>query len=413
MAVWNRRSGKDDVSLHWTATCAMQRVGTYWHMLPQANQARKAIWDAVDPRTGHRRIDDAFPLEIRENTREQDMLIRFKGGSTWQVLGSDSYNALVGSPPIGVVFSEYALADPNSWAFLRPILAENGGWAMFISTPRGRNHLQRMYDFARKDPLWFGELLTLNDTHVITPEQLDQERRELAAERGDEEAENIINQEYFCSFDASLPGSYYGKIIVNLEKQGRITQVPYDPRLPVTTAWDIGVGDSTAIWFAQQGRGGAVKLIDYYENSGVGADHYAKVIKDRDYNYDGHYLPHDVDDREWGNNATSRLAMLKSLGVKPVRVLPRASIDDGINAARALLQRCWFDEVKTERGVDALRQYQKVWDEKLKNFKSSPLHDWSSHASDGFRYLAQGLKTPRDDTRPRMRIAEMDYNEFG
>ncbi|TFH60878.1 MAG: hypothetical protein E4G90_09920, partial [Gemmatimonadales bacterium] len=240
VAVWNRRSGKDDVSLHWTATCAMQRVGTYWHMLPQANQARKAIWDAVEPRTGHRRIDDAFPLEIRENTREQDMLIRFKGGSTWQVLGSDSYNALVGSPPIGVVFSEYALADPNSWAFLRPILAENGGWAMFISTPRGRNHLQRMYDFARKDPLWFGELLTLNDTHVITPEQLDQERRELAAERGDEEAENIINQEYFCSFDAAIAGSYYGKIIVNLEKQGRITEVPYDPRLPVTTAWDIG-----------------------------------------------------------------------------------------------------------------------------------------------------------------------------
>jgi phage terminase large subunit len=134
---WHRRAGKDDVCLHWAATCAMTRVGGYWHMLPQHNQARKAIWDAINPGTGRRRIDDAFPLALRDSTREQDMFIRFKNGSTWQVVGSDNYNALVGSPPVGVVFSEYALSDPSSWAFIRPILAENGGWALFISTPRG------------------------------------------------------------------------------------------------------------------------------------------------------------------------------------------------------------------------------------------------------------------------------------
>ena len=134
---WHRRAGKDDVCLHWAARAAMTKVGQYWHMLPMANQARKAIWDAINPKTGRRRIDDAFPPEIREVTREQDMFIRFKNGSTWQVVGSDNYNALVGSPPLGVVFSEYALADPSAWSFLRPILAENGGWALFISTPRG------------------------------------------------------------------------------------------------------------------------------------------------------------------------------------------------------------------------------------------------------------------------------------
>ena len=406
--VWHRRSGKDDISLHWTATEAIRKPGTYWHLLPQANQARKAIWDAVDANTGMRRVDWAFPREIRETTREQEMMIRFKSGSTWQVVGSDNYNSLVGSPPLGVVFSEYALADPNAWAFLRPILAENGGWAIFPSTPRGRNHLQRLYQFAANDPAWFGQVLTVADTGMLSADIIAQERRELTAERGEDEAENIINQEYYCSFDAAIPGSYYGKIIARLEADGRIGDVPHDPRLPVFTAWDLGVGDSTAIWFAQQTHGGAVRVIDYYENAGVGADHYARVVKDRGYTYEAHYLPHDADDREWGNNATSRVETLKSLKVRPTRVLPRASVDDGINAVRVLLPRCSFDEKRCERGLDALRQYQKTWDEKLRTFSLRPLHDWSSHAADAFRYLAQGLRAPRDpDARP-LRV-ESDY----
>lgn len=396
VAVWHRRSGKDDVALNWAALAMHQRVGTYWHLLPQANQARKAVWDAVDPHTGRRRIDQAFPREWRETTREQDMLLRVKGGSTWQLVGSDNYNSLVGSPPLGVVFSEYALADPNAWAFLRPILAENGGWAMFISTPRGRNHMHRLYQFAKADPAtWFAEVLSINDTKVISPETIAQERRELSAERGDDEAENIINQEYYCSFDAAIPGSYYGKIMAKAEAAGRIGVVPYDPRLPVITAWDLGVGDSTAIWFVQQSRN-AVNVIDYYENSGVGADHYARILLERGYVYEGHILPHDADDREWGSNASSRVDTLKSLKIKPVRVLPRGSVEDGINAVRVLLPRCYFDAAKCERGLDCLRQYQKRWDEKLRTFSSTPLHDWTSHGADAFRYLAQGLKEPRE-----------------
>lgn len=401
--VWHRRSGKDDVALNWAAVAMTRRHASYWHMLPEAAQARKAIWRAVDPHTGIRRIDQAFPHEIRRRTLEQEMLIETRWGSTWQVLGSDNYNSFVGAPPAGITFSEYALADPNAWAFSRPILAENGGWAVFISTPRGRNHLQRLYAMAKKDPKWHASLLTVRDTGVISPQIIAQERRELAAERGDDEADNIINQEYYCDFDAAIPGSYYGRIIAKLEKQGRITDVPYDPRFPVFTAWDLGIGDPTAIWFYQH-VGEAIHVLDYLENSGAGADYYASELKvEREYFYGGHTLPHDADDKEWGNNGMSRVASLKKLGVKPCRVLPNASIDDGINAVRVLLPRCKFDEVKCERGLDCLRQYQKVWDDERRCFALKPLHDWTSHGADAFRYLAQGLKINResaDGSRP-------------
>ena len=402
ISVWHRRSGKDEVALNWTATQAMQIPATYWYLLPQSNQARKAIWDAVDRHTGKRRIDTIFPHKIRETTREQEMLIRFKTGSTWQVVGSDNYNALVGSGPYGIVYSEYMLSDPNAWSFIRPILMENKGWAIFNGTPRGRNHMHSMYEMARKESDWFAQLQTVADTRIFTPEDLERERREIAAERGNDEADNIIRQEYFCSWDAAIPGSYYGKIIAEMETEGRVTEVPYNPTNPVVTAWDLGVGDSTAIWFVQQSKFG-LKVIDFYENSGVGADHYAQVLKEKDYHYDYHILPHDADDREWGNNATSRVDVLKSLGIKPLRILKRASIDDGINAVRVVLPICYFDQSKCDRGLNALRQYQKRWDDKLKIFSQAPLHDWTSHAADAFRYLAQGLKDP---ARSQQRGAE-------
>jgi phage terminase large subunit len=401
VAIWHRRSGKDDVAINWTAVAMARRTASYWHLLPEAEQARKAIWTAVDPHTGIRRIDQAFPKEIRRRTLDDKMFIETRWGSTWQVLGSDNYNSFVGAPPAGIVYSEYALSNPNSWAYARPILAENGGWATFITTPRGRNHAQRLYKYASTDPAWFASHLSVRDTGVISQAVIDQERKELAAERGDEEADNIINQEYYCDFDAAIPGSYYGRLLAKLEKDGAIRDVPWDPRYPVFTAWDIGVGDSTAIWFFQQ-VGNQVRVIDFYESSGVGADHYAKQCKqERDYGYGGHILPHDADDREWGNNAMSRVSVLKGLGIKPCRVLTNASVDDGINAVRVLLPTCVFDAKKCEKGLDALRQYQKLWDEKLRTFKNTPRHDWASHAADAFRYLAQGIKLPKEGRNER------------
>ncbi len=405
---WHRRSGKDDISLNWAAVAAMRRTATYWHMLPQAAQARKAIWTAVDPHTGVKRIDQAFPRELRRRTRDQDMFIEFRNGSTWQVLGSDNYNSIVGAPPAGVTFSEYALADPNAWAYLRPILAENGGWANFISTPRGRNHFFRLAEYAKKDPAWHMKKLAVRETGVISPEIIERERRELAAERGDDEADNIINQEYYCDFDAAIPGSYYGKALAKAEKEGRIGSIPYDPRFPVQTWWDLGIGDPTGIWFVQL-IGQWIHVIDYYENSGAGADHDARVLlNEKDYSYDSHILPHDADQREWGNNGLSRVAMLKNLKIRPCRVMPQASVDDGINAVRALLPRCKFDAEKCERGLDAMRQYQKVWDDEKRCFSLKPLHDWTSHAADAFRTGAQGQKRLRTEngTAGRQRVAE-------
>lgn len=373
----------------------MQYPANYWYLLPQANQARKAIWTAVDSHSGVKRIDWAFPREIRESTNDQEMLIRFKNGSTWQVGGSDNYQGVIGSGPYGIVFSEYMLADPNSRLYLDPILVENGGWAIFNGTPRGRNHFFELYQLGQRgEPGWFSQLLTVADTGAISVEEVEQRRREIAAERGDDEANNIIQQEYYCSWDAAIPGAYYGSIIAQLEREGRIGEVPWDPRYPVKTAWDIGVGDSTAIWYVQE-IGLEVRVIDYYESSGVGVDHYARAcLKDRDYLYDGHLWPHDGDDREWGNNASSRQDSARSLGIKPIRILPKASVDDGINAVRVLLSRCRFDRTRCARGISGLRQYQRTWDDKLKSFSQKPLHDWTSHGADAFRYLAQGLKDP-------------------
>ncbi len=403
---WHRRAGKDDICLHWTATAAMTEIGGYLHMLPLANQARRAIWDAVNPHTGKRRIDEAFPQELRSNTRDQDMLIRFKNGSTWQVVGSDNYTSLIGSPPRGVVFSEYALADPNAWAFIRPILVENGGWALFISTTRGRNHFSRQHDFAVTDPGWFAQTLTIKDTGAITLEAIEQEKRELAAERGEEEAEALIRQEYYCDDDAAMPGTYYGKLMMSAQKEGRIGVFPYLPNLPVGTAWDLGRGDSTVVWMYQQTSNGRVRLIDVLEGSGVGMDWYCRKLLQRPYTFADHIWPHDGGH---GNIRDVEGVTLQStaegLGIRPVRVLERdPTVEMGINAVRQLLPLCEFNNspvpfadetieqanARMTRALDAMRQYRKAWDEKLRKFKDSPLHDWTSNTADSLRYLARG-----------------------
>jgi len=401
--IWPRRHGKDDVGLHFAACATQERVGTYWHLLPQQNQARKAIWDAVNPKTGRRRIDDAFPHEIRETTREQDMLIRFKSGSTWQVIGSDNYDALVGTPPVGVVFSEYALSDPQAWSLIRPILLENDGWALFITTPRGRNHAHRMFEMAKADMLaggrWFAEQLSAEDTGVFTPEQLDTELAELIAERGEEDGEAIFQQEYLTSFYAALPGSYYSKTIDRIEKAGAIGYVPHNPYRQVHTAWDLGGSDQTVIWFVQwTGSGWAV--IDYLANSGKGPDYYVQALRGelegtehrKAYLYGEHLVPHDAGHVQKGlPNAATYADTLRALNLQNVRVVPRTnSVTNDINEVRKVLAICQFDEKRCAAGIDALRSYRREWNEKLKVYNDHPLHDWASDPADAFRTFAMG-----------------------
>ncbi len=392
IAVWHRRAGKDDLALHWTACAAVQEPGNYWHMLPEAAQARKAIWDAVNPHTGRRRIDEAFPPAIRAgraNDHEMRIRLRAQGGeSTWQVVGSDNFDSLVGASPRGIVFSEWALADPQAWGYLRPILAENGGWALFISTPRGRNHLATFYEQHRRDSGWFVERLPASATGVFSPEQLAQELREYQAEYGADDGLARYRQEYECDWNVPVVGSYYGRQMADAEAAGRITRVPWDPALPVFTAWDIGVSDSTAIWFFQR-AGLEIRVIDYYEASGVGVDHYAKVLRERPYAYAMALWPHDGGHRQMATGDTLD-GTFRSLGFA-VTVLPREGVEHGIQAVRNLLPRCWFDADRCARGIECLRSYQRAWNEKLRTFSMEPLHNWASHGADAFRTLAKGL----------------------
>lgn len=384
--VWHRRAGKDEVSLHWTAVSAIQKPATYWHMLPKANQARKAIWDAINPRTGKRRIDEAFPLEIRANTRENEMMIKFINGSTWQVVGADNYDALVGSPPYGIVFSEYSLADPSAWDYLRPILAENGGWAIFIYTPRGKNHGYQLHRMAEKNPEWYSERLTVDDTKVISNDLI-------TSERAAGMSEDMIQQEFFCSFEAANPGSYYGKYMQDAWSQGRITGVPVDPILPCQTYWDLGISDAMSIWITQE-YGQEIRCVHYYENSGEGMAHYADYLnewsKAKKVKFDRHVAPHDIQVRELGTGK-SRLETAATLGIR-FEVAPMLEIPDGIEAVRRILPKCWMDELGCAKGINALTEYSKDWDEKNRVFKEKPRHDWASHGSDAFRMLAVSIR---------------------
>ena len=394
--VWHRRAGKDGFSLNWTAVAMCQRVGSYWHMFPEASQARKGIWDAVDEFTGIRHIDQAFPKEFRANTRESDMFIRLKNGSTWQVVGSDNYDSLIGSPPIGLVLSEFAYANPVAWQKLSPILLNNGGWAIFPSTPFGRNHFHGLHEHAKTEPGWFTEVLTVDDTGVMTREQILSEERQLAAQRGAQEAHAIIRQEYYCSFDAAIPGAYYGPTIETMERcdPPRITTVPYDPGFMVETWWDLGIRDDTAIWFVQK-CGREYRIIDYYEASGVGLDHYAQILRTKQYNYapKSCVLPHDASHGQLTQRGGASLAdvLTKQYGYA-TRVVPQTnSLEWSINQVRSFLPTCVFDKTRCKDGLEKLRMYRRKWNEATRAFHLTPLHDYCSHAADAFRTGVEGL----------------------
>lgn len=396
--VAHRRWGKDDVALHFTATAAMEKPANYWHMLPQYSQARKVIWTAVNPRTGKKRIDEAFPQEIRKATRNQEMSIELVSGSTWQLVGSDNYNALVGSPPRGIVFSEWALANPMAWPYLEPVLEENGGWALFIFTARGNNHGKTMLQHAQKTKSWFAEVLPADQSPVFNKEQLENIRQGLINIFGAEMGQMLFDQEYFCSFEGAIFGAYYAKQMDEARKDGRICSVPHATGIEVDTFWDLGVDDSMSIWFMQP-VGREFRFIDYYENTGYGLEHYAKILKEKPYVYGNHWMPHDANQREMTNSeiALSRKEVAENLGVHPIEVVSRVRnmdtiIQVHIPAVRNILSQCVFDETKCSNGILALEGYHAEYDEEKKVLGNRPAHTWESHASDAFRTFAVGYQ---------------------
>lgn len=400
----HRRWGKDDLVLHHTAIEAHKRVATYWHCLPEYEQARKAIWNAVNPHTGIRRIDEAFPHELRDSKDEQQMFIRFKNGSTWQVIGSDRYNSLVGAGVAGVVFSEWALCNPSSWGYIRPMMEENDGWAAFITTPRGRNHAKAMFDMAKANPRWFAEVSTVHDTGALSPSQIEESLKEYIALYGEDIGRAQFEQEYECSFNAAILGAFYAREMVAVRKEGRIAEIDPVPERLVHRAWDIGVKDDTSIWWFQV-VGTQVFILDCYTASGVGLDHFADVVhkrhEERGWKLGVDFVPHDAKVKEWGTGRT-RVETMRDYGLRP-ELVPNATKMDGINAARQTLPRCVFHPRTEDVGISALEQYRREWDDDKKAFKVNEVHDWTSHLADAFRYLALSWRTipePVVETKP-------------
>lgn len=397
--IWHRRFGKDEVCLHWTAIAAHQRVAGYWHMLPMAAQARKAIWDAVNPHTGARRIDEAFPPELRATTLNNEMMIRFKNGSTWQVVGSDNFNSLVGSPPAGIVYSEWALANPMARAILRPIIKENGGWQLFITTPRGKNHAHTTFEAARRDPDAFAERLSVRDTGVFSEAEIAKERQSYIDDFGADAGDALFRQEYLCDFDAAILGAYYGQEMRAALEDGRITRVDHDPSLPVHTAWDLGWTDDTAIWFFQIAPG-EIRLIDYHAVSGADIPTIAQTVLAKGYDYGDHWFPHDARPKTLAANGRSIAEQFYALGIKG-KIVPSLSVQDGVQAVRQMLGRCWFDEENCAHGIEALRMYRRAYDAERRIFKDKPEHDFSSHGSDAFRMLALAWREMKPVEKPK------------
>lgn len=381
LTVWHRRSGKDSAGINYIAKAAHDRVGNYWHLYPTARQGRKAMWESVDI-AGRRVIDQAIPLELRDSTRNDEMMVRLKCGSTIQVTGADQVDSLVGSNPVGIIFSEYALTSSATWQYLEPILIQNKGWAWFNSTPRGKNnHLHKLYENNLNNPDWFVSVKGWRDTGVITQEDID------AAIRGGMPKE-VAEQEFNCSFDAPNVGIVYASQMAQAKQDGRITHVPHNAAYPVETWWDIGHRDATAIWFVQR-INGTIRLIEYLEDHGKGLPHYANEINKRPYSYSRHVGPHDLDNKIWALDGTTK-QIAENHGIS-FFVAPKLPIKDGIDAARALLSQCVFDAAKCDKGIMALEKHEFIWDEEKQIFGEKPLHDWSSHGADAFRY---GAVTP-------------------
>lgn len=380
LLLWHRRAGKDKLCINMVARASQLRVGSYYYFLPTYQQGKKIIWEGIDgsgfPFLGH------FPKEIIANKNNTEMRLTMKNGSIFRVIGSDNIDSIVGTNPVGCVFSEYALQDPQGWDFIRPILRENKGWALFPYTPRGKNHGYDLYKMAESNPDWYCNTLTVDDTNIMSKEDVDDERRAGM----DEE---LIQQEFYCSFKSPLQGSYYANQMDLAEEEGRICSVPYDPDLSVDTWWDLGMGDSTAIVFAQQ-HFNQIRVIDYLEDQGEGLSFYARALDKKKYKYGSHIGPHDLSVRELGTGK-SRIETARNLGIN-FEVAKKLPIEDGINAVRSMIGQCWLDNVKCKRLIEALRQYHKEFDPINKTWKHRPHHDWSSHPCDAFRTGAVGRK---------------------
>lgn len=385
--VAHRRFGKtvfciNEIIKQW-ANCNKKNP-RFAYIAPLYRQAKSVAWDYL------KEFTSPIPgVKFNESELRADL----PGGGRIQLFGADSPDSLRGIYLDGVILDEYAQMNYRMWSeVLRPALSDRKGTAIFIGTPQGHNAFYELYQQAKDDPHWFTAMYKASETGVVDQDELIAAKRTMSPEE--------YAQEFECSWSAAIRGAYYGQFMSDAEEQNRIAGVPYDETLKVETWWDLGVGDSTVIWFAQR-AGQEIHLIDYYEMTGEGLPHYAKVLSDKPYQYSQHVAPHDIQVRELGSGK-SRLEIARNLGIE-FTVAPRQGVDDGIQAVRAILPRCWFDKEKCKQGIEALRQYRSEYDEKLRVYRQKPLHDWCSHAADAFRYGA--ITSP-----PHESYGELNYN---
>jgi len=368
----------------------------YAYMAPTYRQAKNVAWDYIKQFAG--KIPGV-------RFHETELRCDLPNGARISLLGAENPDSLRGIYLDGCVMDE--VADMPESVFpeiLRPALSDRQGWCVFVGTPRGTNMFYDFYELAAGNDDWVAAVYKASETGILPDEELDAARAMMSPDQ--------YEQEFECSWVANVPGSIYGKEMQMALEEGRITNVPYDPSMKVQTFWDLGVGDATSIFFAQTGgsAGKGIHVIDYYEARGEGLPHYCQVLQSKGYLYGDHFAPHDIEVRELGTGK-SRREMAWDLGLN-FRVLPKLPLDDGIHAAQMLIPRCYFDRDKCKQGLEALRQYHRAYNEKSRTYRLTPVHDWSSHAADCFRYMAIGIQESRVNARPPQQRAVTAYDPF-
>lgn len=403
----HRRWGKDEVALNATRDLALKRPASYWHCLPEYEQGRKALWTAVNAQTGKNRIAEAFPPEIVKRRDEQQMFLELVNGSTWQIIGSDRYDKTVGAGVAGIVYSEWALANPSAWGYHRPMVEENNGWAAFITTPRGNNHAKAMLDMALKSERWFAEVSSVEDTGAVSPEALAEALEEYQALYGIDLGRATFEQEYLCSFAGAMIGAYFGAEMNKAEREGRLRPVEIDWKHPVNTTWDLGKAINNPIWIWQR-IGGQLRVVDFYIPESEDLDDWLQWLNDKGYT-GSDYVPHDILASEWGTGVTRLDRLKQKRGEYKVKRLPQVSVADGLQAGRTAINEAVFHTADDERGervaagVEGLKNYRREWDDQLKTFRQAPVKDWSEHRGSAWRYvgLAQRDYAPPPEKREK------------
>jgi len=405
VACWPRRYGKDLTLVHQTVKMMFERPGMYLHMLPNHRQARKVIWDGFD-NTGAKVLDTAMPKAIREQTNQTEMKIVLRNGAIWQLVGSDYYDTIVGANPFGLVMSEAALSDPRAWQIFRPILAGNGGWGAFISTPRGYNHFHALLKLAQANAHWYASHLTALQTGHIAPEVLADEQREMPDE--------LYRQEYLCDFSAANVGAIFGRYIEAAEREGRICELDAaGGHAEVWVTCDIGYRDKAAFVWWRRLRGG-FEIFHYDDGSGMDAAEWITRLAHQPA-ADVLVLPHDARAKTF---QSSRTTVETFLADPPwpgceVRVNEQRKKHDSINAGRLMLRRLLISSAPVcEPFLMAMRAYAYRYDEQTKTFSSEPEHDWASHAADAFMEGAARLATLEPPPPPRRAIVPPLHHAF-